>query len=181
MSLPPHLELANFPKDAGVVTYSQLLANDSEQARKRNPNKCDASLTWEILIPWINSVITSATKREEKRLKIILKGILTKEDALLACDWNVDAIWLSNHGGRQLDSTLAPIDVVQEISRSVRAHPNPKPIFLDSGVRHGSDVFKALALGADAVFFHSILNVVISLLGLCRSPHSFRVTFLINY
>jgi isopentenyl diphosphate isomerase/L-lactate dehydrogenase-like FMN-dependent dehydrogenase len=80
--------------------------------------------------------------------KLILKGILSPEDARLAEECGADGIVVSNHGGRNLDSTMAPIEVLPEI-RSVVS--DRMTVFVDGGVRRGSDIVKARALGADAV------------------------------
>ena len=72
------------------------------------------------------------------------------DDAKIAASIGVDGIWVSNHGGRQLDSAPATIEVLPEIVNAVRGHP--VEVYLDGGIRTGNDVFKALALGAKAVF-----------------------------
>lgn len=82
-------------------------------------------------------------------LPLVLKGVLTGEDTALACEHGVDAVWVSNHGGRQLDRTPAPIDVLEEC---VDAAEGRAEIYVDGGVRRGTDVLVALALGATAVF-----------------------------
>ncbi|WP_197382958.1 alpha-hydroxy acid oxidase [Mycolicibacterium mengxianglii] len=80
---------------------------------------------------------------------VVLKGPVGPEDAARARDLGIDGVHLSNHGGRQLDRTVAPIDLVAP----VRAAAGPDfAVFVDSGVRHGSDIATALALGADAAF-----------------------------
>ena len=80
-------------------------------------------------------------------LPLIIKGLLTREDARLAADAGVDGIVVSNHGGRQLDTALAGIDALPEVVDEVGAELE---VFVDGGVRRGSDVVKALALGARA-------------------------------
>jgi isopentenyl diphosphate isomerase/L-lactate dehydrogenase-like FMN-dependent dehydrogenase len=80
---------------------------------------------------------------------LLVKGILTTADAQLAVEHGVDGIVVSNHGGRQLDGAVAAIDVLPAIVAAVGGR---MPVLFDSGVRRGSDIVKALALGADFVF-----------------------------
>jgi isopentenyl diphosphate isomerase/L-lactate dehydrogenase-like FMN-dependent dehydrogenase len=96
-------------------------------------------LTWDDL----------AEIRSWSSLPLVLKGILTAEDAALAVEHGVDGIWVSNHGGRQLDRTFAAIDVLDEIVVAVGGRAE---VYLDGGVRRGPEVLIALALGATAVF-----------------------------
>lgn len=98
----------------------------------------DPSQTWDDL-----KLIRDATK-----LPVILKGILHPEDAQLALQHGVDGIIVSNHGGRQLGGSISGLDALPAIANAVGGKC---PLLLDSGVRYGSDVVKALALGADAV------------------------------
>ena len=86
--------------------------------------------------------------RSLTNLKIVLKGIMNPKDAEIAVNF-CDAIWISNHGGRQLDSISSTISILPSIKAVVR---DKVPIFIDGGVRTGNDVFKCLALGADYVF-----------------------------
>ncbi|KAL4625293.1 hypothetical protein ACB092_05G015200 [Castanea dentata] len=90
-------------------------------------------------IGWLRSITN---------LPILIKGVLTREDAIKATEVGVAGIVVSNHGGRQLDYTPATITVLEEV---VHAVGGKVPVFLDGGVRRGTDVFKALALGAQAV------------------------------
>ncbi|CAI5797018.1 hydroxyacid oxidase 2 [Podarcis lilfordi] len=99
----------------------------------------DPSVTWND-ISWLRRVT---------RLPLIIKGILTKEDAELAMSRGVQGIIVSNHGGRQLDGAPASIDALVEIVATVE---NKIDVYLDGGIRTGSDVLKALALGAKCVF-----------------------------
>ena len=80
--------------------------------------------------------------------KLIVKGIMAAEDAKLAVDYGADAVIVSNHGGRQLDGTVSPLRVLPGI---VAACPTI-PVMMDSGIRRGTDVLKAMALGAKFVF-----------------------------
>ncbi|GLT53112.1 hypothetical protein SLA2020_264060 [Shorea laevis] len=95
----------------------------------------DASLCWRDL-GWLRSITN---------LPILIKGVLTREDG---CGSRVDGIIVSNHGARQLDYTPATISVLEEV---VHAVGGKVPVLFDGGVRRGTDVFKALALGAQAV------------------------------
>lgn len=80
--------------------------------------------------------------------KLIVKGILDPDDAVMAVEHGADGIGVSNHGGRNLDGIISPIEVLPRIVEAVRGRAT---IFCDSGFRRGSDVVKAIALGADAV------------------------------
>jgi 4-hydroxymandelate oxidase len=82
------------------------------------------------------------------RMKLVLKGIETREDAQMCCERGVDGIIVSNHGGRAEESGRATIECLPEIVEAVRGRV---PVLVDGGIRRGSDVFKALALGARAV------------------------------
>ena len=86
--------------------------------------------------------------RDRVKVKLVLKGILASEDARLAADAGIDAIIVSNHGGRVEDGVGATITVLPEI---VEAVGNRMPVLVDSGFRRGSDIVKALAIGARAV------------------------------
>jgi isopentenyl diphosphate isomerase/L-lactate dehydrogenase-like FMN-dependent dehydrogenase len=87
--------------------------------------------------------------RERVPVPLVMKGILTAEDARLAVEHGADAVWVSNHGGRQLDRSPATIDVLEEIAGAVG---DGVEVYVDGGVRRGVDVVTALALGARAVF-----------------------------
>jgi len=80
--------------------------------------------------------------------KLVIKGIVTREDAELAVDSGVEGVLVSNHGGRAEDSGRASIDSLEEVVAGVQGRA---PVLLDGGVRRGTDVFKALALGATAI------------------------------
>jgi 4-hydroxymandelate oxidase len=81
-------------------------------------------------------------------LPVVVKGLLTAEDAQLACEHGAAAVVVSNHGGRQLDGVSATLDVLEEVVDAVDGRAE---VYLDGGVRRGVDVLKALALGARAV------------------------------
>jgi 4-hydroxymandelate oxidase len=98
----------------------------------------DASLTWDDL-EWLQSL---------SHLPVVLKGILRGDDAVRAVEYGAKAIVVSNHGGRQLDGAIASLDALPEI---VAAVDHRIEILLDGGIRRGTDILKALALGAKAV------------------------------
>jgi 4-hydroxymandelate oxidase len=98
----------------------------------------DSSLSWDDL-PWLRSL---------SPLPLVLKGVVTAEDAALAVERGVDGIIVSNHGGRQLDGAPATLDALPEVVEAVGGRID---VLMDGGVRGGSDVLKALALGAKAV------------------------------
>jgi 4-hydroxymandelate oxidase len=98
----------------------------------------DASITWDDLA-WL---------RSRSPLPLVLKGIVTAEDAELAVAHGMDAVVVSNHGGRQLDNPIGTLDVLPEV---VDAIAGRCPVLIDGGIRTGHDVVAALALGATAV------------------------------
>ena len=92
---------------------------------------------WAKDIPWLRSV---------SKMEIWIKGVLTAEDVLLARQYGCDGVLISNHGGRQLDGTPATIDALPEC---VKAADGKIRVHIDGGIRSGSDMFKAIALGAE--------------------------------
>ncbi|KAF9283394.1 Hydroxyacid oxidase 1 [Mortierella alpina] len=103
-------------------------------------SQIDPTLNWND-IAWVRSIT---------KLPVVVKGVLTEEDAKLAADIGVEGILVSNHGGRQLDGVLATIDALPEVLNAVKGRN--VEVYMDGGVRKGTDVLKALALGAKAVF-----------------------------
>ena len=131
--LPPHLEMANFPRLTDG--YGPNQHHDPESIY--NPY-LDPSLTWDA-IDWLHA---------HTRLPVFAKGILAPEDAQLAIDHGVAGVVVSNHGGRNLDTVPATIDALPEVVAAVSGRV---PVLVDGGIRRGTDVLKALALGATAV------------------------------
>ena len=86
--------------------------------------------------------------RSITKLPILLKGILHPADAMRTIDTGIDGIIISNHGGRQIDQVISSLDALKEIKKTVPAN---YPLLLDSGVRTGTDIFTALALGAKGI------------------------------
>ncbi|KAI0004436.1 S-2-hydroxy-acid oxidase [Xylariaceae sp. FL0662B] len=106
-----------------------------------NANAVTSALTWDIY----------EQIKEHTTLPIIPKGISTVEDALLALEKGVKAIYISNHGGRQVDHSPSPLEIAYEIRRNAPQVFTEMEVLADSGVRYGSDVLKLLALGVKAV------------------------------
>jgi len=101
-------------------------------------NTLSSAMTWDFL----------KRLRDITKMKILLKGILAHEDAVLAVEAGMDAIIVSNHGARSEDSGRSTIDALPEILAAVRGR---MPVLVDSGFRRGTDIAKALAMGAQAV------------------------------
>jgi len=131
--MPPHLKEGNFVEElADAEAEAQIQAQaDSYLPLPQHP-------TW-ATVDWLHTVTS---------LPIIVKGLLTAEDALLALEHGAAGIIVSNHGGRQLDGAIASIEALPEIVEAVSGRCE---VYIDGGIRRGTDVLKALALGARAV------------------------------
>ncbi|MDQ0698843.1 (S)-3,5-dihydroxyphenylglycine transaminase [Streptomyces sp. W4I9-2] len=126
--LPAHVTPANLPRPGADY------ASPAEHGR----TELDPALTWSV-VDWLRSIST---------LPVLVKGIMSDADAERAVAAGVDGLVVSNHGGRQLDGAPATLDVLAGITAAVAGRC---PVLLDGGVRRGTDVLAALALGADAV------------------------------
>ncbi|KAF7121293.1 hypothetical protein RHSIM_Rhsim13G0114900 [Rhododendron simsii] len=134
-TLPPHLTLKNFEGlDLGKIDKT-----DDSGLASYVSSQIDRSLNWKD-VEWLQTIT---------HLPILVKGVLTAEDARLSVQAGAAGIIVSNHGARQLDYVPATIMALEEV---VKAAQGRVPVFLDGGVRRGTDVFKALALGASGVF-----------------------------
>lgn len=132
--LPPGVEAANLRGMPALRQTGDLMSEhilfDTELAR--------SAPTWDDLV-WL---------RAQTQLPLIVKGVLSAQAAAKAVELGTDAIVVSNHGGRVLDGAVSPLEVLPAIRAATPAHI---PLLMDSGVRHGTDMLKALALGASAV------------------------------
>jgi len=134
-TLPPELAIKNL-LPAG---FAQLPATVGESGLAAYfADLLDAGLTWDV-VEWLRSITT---------LPVLVKGIVRADDAVRAVERGAAGIVVSNHGGRQLDASPATIEVLPRIAEAVGGRAE---LLLDGGVRRGSDVVKALALGARAV------------------------------
>ncbi len=138
-----------FLKGEGVANYlcDPVFRAGLERSPEEDPGAAighwayqfaNPSVTWEDLA-WL---------REQTALPIVLKGIVHADDARRALQAGVDGVIVSNHGGRQVDGSIAALDALPAVRDALGS---AMPVLFDSGIRSGADVFKALALGADAV------------------------------
>jgi len=125
------------PANFRVTPDAMAALSGTDEAPNWQPARVPA-LLWKEL-DWLRSLTS---------LPLVLKGVRTAEDAHVAVECGVNGILVSTHGGRQMDSTLSAIESLPEIVEVCKGHAE---VYLDSGVRRGSDVLKALALGARAV------------------------------
>lgn len=133
-TLPPGLRLANFE----AATANMPTSDSDSGLAAYVASLWEPSFTWKDL-EWLQSLSS---------LPIVLKGILHPEDARLAVEHGASAVVVSNHGGRQLDTVPATITVLPKVAEAVNGQID---VLIDGGIRHGTDVLKALALGAQAV------------------------------
>jgi isopentenyl diphosphate isomerase/L-lactate dehydrogenase-like FMN-dependent dehydrogenase len=134
--LPSHLRMANFTADQNADVSER--EQGASALALHAAAMLDSSLTWEAL-KWLRGIT---------RLPLLLKGVLTAEDAVLAREYGADGIIVSNHGGRQLDGVPATIEALPEVVEAVHGHCE---VYVDGGIRRGTDVLKALAFGARGV------------------------------
>lgn len=131
-----------FPR-ATAAQRPNLAGIPPDEIREREHYQ--AALTWED-VDWLRSIT---------RLPLMLKGVLNPEDAALAVEHGVDVVYVSNHGGRELDHAPATIEVLPEIVQRVAGRAE---VLVDSGIMRGSDVLKALALGANGVLIGKLMT-----------------------
>eukprot|EP01036_Dinobryon_divergens_P032417 gene32417-42000_t len=139
-ALPSHLTMGNFASRGGAHSSGTTKAGaEGSGLASYVAQLIDQTLTWND-IAWL---------RKNTKMKIVVKGVMTVEDAIASVKNGVDGIWVSNHGARQLDTVPATIEVLPEICRAVAKKVE---VYVDGGIVRGTDVFKAIALGAKAVF-----------------------------
>ena len=136
LRMPAHLGLENFPA-AHAERHKSGSEGGSALARYI-ADMWDANLTWDD-VEWLRSI---------SPLPVVIKGVLAPDDAVLAVEHGAAALVVSNHGGRQLDGAPAPVTVLARIADVVAGRIE---VLVDGGVRRGTDVLRALALGARAV------------------------------
>ncbi|KAI5703079.1 hypothetical protein M8J75_007435 [Diaphorina citri] len=143
-TMPPYLSLANF---RNLKQHNE----DISKFRDISGEECSSGLTDYIANQFDESVDWDDVRSlvQATKLPIVCKGILTGEDAIMCHNVGAKAIIVSNHGGRQLDQVPATIQALPEI---VEAVGNSMEVYLDGGIRYGTDVFKAIGLGAKYVF-----------------------------
>lgn len=135
-ALPEHVRAVNL--DAGPVTRAHRGEGAGSAVAAHTALEFSPRLTWSVV----------ELLRSHTRLPLVLKGVLAPGDARRACEFGVDAVVVSNHGGRQLDGAVASVDALGPVAEAVGGRCQ---VLLDSGVRGGTDVLKALALGASGV------------------------------
>ena len=113
-------------------------ARGGERQRHHSLDLLESGLEWDYV----------AELAERWKVPVLVKGLVTAEDAILACDHGASGVVVSNHGGRQLDGAIASLEALPEVVDAVGERVE---VYLDGGLRHGSDVLMALALGARAV------------------------------
>lgn len=139
-SLPPGLSLKMLDRISAGSTSQEAQEDDGSAFGRHFTKLVDDSLTWDFL-RWIRSQVPTT-------LPVLVKGILSPDDARRAVDLGADGIVVSNHGGRQLDYTPAPLDMLPHIAAAVKGRV---PLIVDGGIRRGTDVLKCIGLGAQAV------------------------------
>jgi lactate 2-monooxygenase len=148
---PRDLQHAYLPflKGEGVANYfsDPIFRAALEKTPEEDPGPAIGHWAYQFANPTITWADLSWL-REQTKLPIVLKGILHSEDARRAVHEGVDAVIVSNHGGRQVDGAIGALDALPVVCEAVGGE---LPVLFDSGIRTGADVFKALALGASAV------------------------------
>lgn len=156
LSAPPRLTLPNILNMMTKPAWSLAMLGTQRRTFRNIAGHVKGVGDMSSLMSWTNEQFDPkldwskiARIRDQWGGKLILKGILDADDARLAADFGADAIVVSNHGGRQLDGALSAIRMLPSI---VKAVGTQSEVYMDSGIRSGQDVLKALALGAKSTF-----------------------------
>ena len=136
-AVPPHIPVVVEGREAGEFK------RDPSSGQPQGPYAAvGGNLGWDY-VEWLVSIT---------QLPIVVKGICTAEDAILAVKHGANGVWVSNHGGRMLDTIPGTLHLLAEVVSGLRRAGSEVEVFVDGGVRYGTDVLKALCLGARAVF-----------------------------
>ncbi|KAI5921436.1 FMN-dependent dehydrogenase [Camillea tinctor] len=135
-TLPEGIEWPNLLSDG----KSELSGSTRDGEAAPSKHDFDPTLDWDSTIPWL---------RKNTKLQIWIKGVYCAEDVSIAIKYGLDGIVVSNHGGRQLDGVPATLDALRECAAAAQGRI---PIAVDGGIRRGTDIFKALAMGASHCF-----------------------------
>lgn len=151
------------------MEWPNLLLTGKEEFGEQNTGDpkgydYDPALDWDSAIPWLKS---------QTNMQLWLKGVTSAEDVMLAVKYGIDGVVVSNHGGRQLDGQPATLDSLREC---VTAAAGKIPVAVDGGIRRGSDIFKALALGASHCFIGRIPIWGLAVSS-CETEHDYMLTF----
>jgi (S)-2-hydroxy-acid oxidase len=150
-ALPAHLTMGNFIGAGGAHAEGTKSAGDKGSGLASYvASLIDQTLTWDD-IAWL---------RKNTTLKIVVKGVMTVDDALASVRHGVDAIWISNHGARQLDTTPATIEVLPDIVRAVAGRVE---VYLDGGITRGTDILKVKFSLRDLSFVTSTVTLMLLL------------------
>lgn len=178
----------SYPPRVGLSTVADVLAKPrwawatltAGIPRLKNlepymPQKMPSETVGEFLERIIDTHVSPSRLSEIRQQwsgKLVVKGVLDPQDAIACKELGVDAIWLSNHGGRQFDAAPAPVEVLPSIRQAVGAEV---PLFCDSGVRSGLDVARLLARGADFVWLGRAFLYAVAAIGPRGASHVMHV------
>ena len=153
--MPRHSELANGMSETGFIC---LRATKPAICSGRVTPPCRSRRRGSALSAYVADLLEPALSWkhvawlvEATDLPVVVKGVVRSDDALRAAEHGVRAVIVSNHGGRQLDTAPATADVLPSIADALAGHGAPVDVLVDGGIRRGTDIVKALALGARAV------------------------------
>lgn len=166
--------IRNREQRAGFSLPPEIVAENLHglSPRAKRTTADDDSFVFQHLMPSAPTWSDIAWLNERTRLPVLLKGILSADDATRAIEIGIDGIVVSNHGGRTLDTLPGTIDVLPAIANRVSRRV---PILLDGGIRRGTDVLKAIALGASAVMVGRPLMYALAVNGAHGVSHALRI------